>query len=341
MTGIQEFAGSALVVLAQSTVLLGVILLMSRQLQRGGPAATSFALKAGLVGVTALVVLQFVPHHRTRALVQVPNPPQVAVFTPEISPAPKSALGRKQVESPEKPTEAASTPYIESTPPPIEVLSRASASHAGVITWPSAILGVWLAGTALLFSWLVWAQIRIAMLRKRSIPLTGGPAYSQLQALAELRGLPVPELRVHPEATSPFLFGIVHPTILADSSTFDGLDSESLTMIFEHELAHLRTNDCTWRLIERIVCALLWPQPLVWLLCKCLDHASEEVCDQFVISNSTSRKQYADCLLALANGKPFARTTQAFGAGVVTFRSGIGRRIAKIMDASQRISIRL
>jgi len=348
--GFQGYAGAALGLLAQSTLLLLGILIIARRLQTKGPAATSLACKAGLVCIATLVALPFVPVHLSRALIQLPPPPQTVLFSQSVS-HPESVAA-----STDQPSQQAEAPLPKTIPsqpvvtasngaaiePALSVMSQKPAP-AGfpAITWPTAILGLWAFGTAFLLGWVVWAQLKLTSIRHNSVLVREGLAFDRLQRLSKERGVRVPELRIHPVATGPFLAGVLNPAILIDSTVEHGLDADSLDLIFEHELAHLRTRDCTWRLIERIVCALLWPQPLLWKLCRWLDQSSEELCDQVVIANSASRRQYADCLLALANGTPNNRTELTLAVGVVPFRSAVGKRIAKIMDASQRISTRL
>jgi beta-lactamase regulating signal transducer with metallopeptidase domain/outer membrane lipoprotein-sorting protein/peroxiredoxin len=337
---LQDFAGTGTVLLAQSTILLAGIFLVVRQFRKRGPAAISLAYKAGLLGILAICALPLVPVHRSQPLIQVPPPPQTSLFSqPEpdsrnsaVSQSPKAVAPGPQIPEAAKPD---STPAF-SAPEPI-----VSVSPTPRITVAAALLDLWLVGTSVLLAWILWAQVSLVLLRRRSVRLTQGLAFDRLQRLSAERKLPMPTLCVHGEATGPFLVGILRPTILIDRSVSDELDAASLDLIFEHELAHLRTHDCAWRLAERIVCALLWPQPLLWKLCQRLDHCSEELCDQIVIANSPSRKQYADCLLALANAQSNRRGGCSLVVGVVPFRSSIGKRIANIMDASQRGSTRI
>lgn len=327
---------SATVLLAQSTLLLIGILAVTHRLRTRGPAATTLACKAGLIGIVALFAAPFIPVRRETAIIHVPAPSQAAMFQPAneveipatqpISPPPSSGAIQP------KPT-----PVIGTT----EVVSKPAASHAPVISVSTAVCWLWGMGSSLLIVWILWAQVSLALLRAASKRVEGGLAFDRLQRLAETRRLPMPDLRVHPKVGGPFLVGIFRPTILLSETAANEFDADTLDLVFEHELAHVQTRDCAWRLLERFTCALLWPQPLLWLLCKRLDQYSEELCDQVVIANNASRRQYADCLLALASGSQSRRTEQTLGVGVVPFRSAVGRRIAKIMDSSQRITTRL
>lgn len=67
-----------------------------------------------------------------------------------------------------------------------------------------------------------------------------------------------------------------------------------------------------------------------------MEEAGEEVCDQEALHQARSPRAYADCLLGLAERLAPSRMENAVGAGVVPFRSALGRRIQGILDASRR-----
>ena len=106
----------------------------------------------------------------------------------------------------------------------------------------------------------------------------------------------------------------------------------ALRAILAHELAHLARRDNAWTLAARLLCALLWPQPLLWVLCRRLEQIGEEACDQAVLAQDCPPRAYADCLLTLAERHPLGRRERALGAGVAPFRSSLGRRIGRILD---------
>ena len=98
-----------------------------------------------------------------------------------------------------------------------------------------------------------------------------------------------------------------------------------------HELAHANRHDTRWTLASRLLCALLWPQPLLWLLCRRLEQLAEDACDLAVLSHACPPRIYADCLLTLAERRPLSRRTSPLTAGLVPFRSQLARRIQHIL----------
>ena len=340
MNWLQNYTDPAWVLLAQTTSLLIAVFVVSLRLRSRGPAATVFACKAGLIGVLALLIAPVIPMLHTRSLIHLPPSQQEASFA-DLQPIHRNTPNRVA----EKGPTTAAVPTMR-TPtifgPTVDNFRQAApAPSSKPIPVAQTLLEIWALGTAILLTWIVWAQVKLSLLRRRSILLREGLAFDRLENLCRQRKVAAPALRVHSKVEGPFLIGAFRPTIMMNLIAAHELDATTMDLIFEHELAHLRSKDCAWRLVERALCAVLWPQPLLWKLCAWLDQSSEEVCDQFVIANISSRRQYADCLLNLASSAWYGPVERTLGVGVVPFRSAIGRRIARIMDSSHRITTHL
>jgi protocatechuate 3,4-dioxygenase beta subunit len=106
-----------------------------------------------------------------------------------------------------------------------------------------------------------------------------------------------------------------------------------------HELAHLARGDCYWNLLRRAATALLFFQPLMWRLSRRLDSTAEEVCDDYVVQFGGDRREYAHRLVDIAE-LSLAQTAVA-GVGIVSLRSMLAARVARIMDTSRSLSTRI
>ena len=179
----------------------------------------------------------------------------------------------------------------------------------------------------LLFLWLGLCQAHLTRLRRTARRLTTGSAVSLLNTLTNNP----PKLLTHDAVQSPFLAGIVRPVIFLPATSESEFDSDALRAIFAHELAHRDRRDNLWTLAARLLTALLWYQPLLWLLCKRLEQISEDACDEAVLASNCPSRAYAACLLSLATRPPLPRRQQTLTAGVAPFRSSLGRRIARIL----------
>lgn len=191
----------------------------------------------------------------------------------------------------------------------------------------TALVSVWGIGTILLLLWLGVCQWHLTRLRRAAHPLSSSPAAN---ALAALTTHP-PRLLAHPAVRSPFLAGVLRPAIFLPDGAEADFPPDALRAILAHELAHLARRDCAWTLGCRVLCAVLWPQPLLWLLCRRLEAIGEEACDLSVLAQDCPPRAYADCLLTLAEHHPLPRRERALGAGVAPFRSSLGRRVQRIL----------
>lgn len=162
-----------------------------------------------------------------------------------------------------------------------------------------------------------------------------------LRALCrDLRAQP-PLLLANARVRSPFLAGLRRPAILLPAGYQAEFDPPALRAVLIHELTHLQRHDCAWNLLARVTGALLWVQPLLWVVRRRLEQAGEEICDQAVLQLEVNPRAYADCLLRLAERLLPSPPERAAGLGVVPFRSSLARRIEQIMDGSRRRSLHL
>jgi hypothetical protein len=147
--------------------------------------------------------------------------------------------------------------------------------------------------------------------------------------------VPQPDLVSSMHVRNPFVAGIVRPTVFVSAAFTDDFTTSEQRAIVSHELAHLRQQDCVWNLLFRLACALLWPQPLMWLVRRYWRAASEMVCDQWVLELDCPPQVYAGCLLRLADRAAGGYPERVAGVGVLSFRSLLGRRIHVILERTR------
>ncbi len=338
----------ALGLLLQSTALLLLGLLALRLTRRRGPAVQSLVGRATLAGVGLTLLLAAPLTGRVRPLWHVTLPAASVPSAPDPGredhpPTPNSGGARNALAplaAPFAPTAAPTPPElgaggrslpVPATPPapPRSLNSPVSTLRASPLRqlYP-ALAAAWGMGTALLLLWLGVCQRHLTRLRRQAQPITSSPAADMLLALTPHP----PALLAHPSVRSPFLAGLWRPAIFLPATYATDFDPTALRAILAHELAHLARRDNAWTLAARLLSALLWPQPLLWVLCRRLEQISEEACDQAVLAHDCPPRAYADCLLTLAERHPLGRRERALGAGVAPFRSSLGQRIGRILD---------
>jgi beta-lactamase regulating signal transducer with metallopeptidase domain len=79
----------------------------------------------------------------------------------------------------------------------------------------------------------------------------------------------------HARVQAPFVCGLFHPAIVLPADYATAFDAPALHAVLLHECAHLARRDCWWKVFASAACAILWMQPLLWMLCRRLEQISE------------------------------------------------------------------
>lgn len=324
-----RFLELGLSLLVQSALLLALGLALTALLRRRGPLLRSFVLHMTLAGVVLEALLSVGLTGRVQPLWTVSLPTAPAPLTRPAPPLPLPPLAAPPVSAPPQAASPAPAPQA-ATVPPVQATHQNWQErlwqHGALLIW------LWLTGTVLGLLWLILCQWHLARLARRATVLTTGPVTVLLADLAAARGVRPPRLRVSPDVRSPFLAGLRQPSLFLPASWETDYDEAALHVICAHELAHHTRRDLGWTLLLRLTTALLWPQPLLWLLARQLDQATEEACDLLALSSHLSPRRYADSLLALADHALPAPAERSLGAGIVTQRSALSRRIHNILN---------
>jgi hypothetical protein len=90
-------------------------------------------------------------------------------------------------------------------------------------------------------------------------------------------------------------------------------------------------------LFQKIVRALLFFHPAVWWIDSRLSMEREMSCDDAVLARSRSARQYAACLVSLAE-KTHAHRSLALAQAAVSHLKHTAKRISKILDGNERTS---
>lgn len=218
-----------------------------------------------------LVSLPILPAEETAAPVQrVELPAQTAPVV--LQPAQAVVQPQVSAQQPVSPAQEAAEPAAK----PLTAMQIFQIVWAG----GSALLGLWLLGT-----WLVFA-IRLHKSR-RFLSKRGGT-----------------RIYVSSAVKSPCLAGLVPAVYLTE----DVLQTDSTELILRHELTHLRHLDFLWSLCRTAAVILYWWNPFIWLAAICSKRDAELACDEAVAAglSDAQRLAYARTILAQAPRKAMA-----------------------------------
>ena len=131
---------------------------------------------------------------------------------------------------------------------------------------------------------------------------------------------------------SPVSWGLLRPTIMVNPAIL--MSSDKAEAVLAHELAHVIRMDWLNLLIARLATAVLWFNPLVWLLAWQAHELREEAADDVVLRGDVRRADYAALLVDFARRE---RTSPLAAAhGVSPSKDALKRRLARVLDPHAR-----
>lgn len=169
--------------------------------------------------------------------------------------------------------------FLISVPARPHSLLGASTVEIGLWTWPMLLTAIWAAGALIMM--LRAAGGWIILLRTR-----GRSRYFQ------------PEVGIA-DVSTPLTCGVLRPLILLPPAA-RAWDESRLRAVLLHESAHVQRRDCLAKYAAQGARALLWWNPLAWMLATRLNHEQELACDDAVLSAGIPADAYATVLLDVA-----------------------------------------
>lgn len=280
------------------------------------PTWFDWLLRSTLISAAALWMLNLRRHHRASSrsaiarlgLIGVAALPVLGATLPPLSlPAPTSWQ-----------------PYLQRTPAHLVAQALAPRWQA----FDVLLHALYLVPVVLLLSSLVFSLRRLTDLACVSRDVAEPVWLDALARGMKLHGIRSRvDLRVSTEIASPLSFGWWRPTLLLDPATL--ARPEEAESVIGHELAHIARGDWVVLLLARLLCALLWFNPCVWLLAARNSELIELAADERAIGRGCSdRADYAQTLLNVLRR---ARTTSRLAANPMITTSTLSERIASLL----------
>jgi uncharacterized protein (TIGR03435 family) len=185
---------------------------------------------------------------------------------------------------------------------------------------------IWFAGAAALLTRFAINLRGLHRLRKAAVAVTD----SGLLGNASRLGRRVRVWR-NDAIGAPVTWGIVRPVILVPAG-FEELPAESRDAAIRHELAHIQAHDFLMRGLAEIARALIWFQPLMWIVRRKLREEQELACDNRVLAAGGRPSAYAKLLLDW----DARRGMDASIAVGIAHRSCLKRRLYALLDPDLR-----
>jgi beta-lactamase regulating signal transducer with metallopeptidase domain len=238
-------------------------------------------------------------------------------------------------------TSSVANPEMPAVPPGIPRAGTASSArhlsaHISSTKLAFAVTA-WGVGTVLMLAWIVAGQWQLARMSRSTRMVEESEWTSLLAESRERLGLRRRvNLRRSRENLMPMTWGWWRPVLLlpADADTWP---AERRRVVLLHELAHVKRWDCLTQLITRIVCALYWFNPLVWVAARRMCVERERACDDQVLNGGWKASDYASHLVEIA--RSLRRVPQAVAIAMAR-SSQLGGRVAALVDATRSRRLR-
>ena len=191
------------------------------------------------------------------------------------------------------PVASASAPAPGTTPAPAPDESSALSA--------AALLAIaWFGGLLVCAGRLFAGLLRIRRVTALASPVDDDRWTNALDAVARRYGLKR-DIRVARTDSADLLatWGIRRPHVLLPRQSH-AWPADRIHVVLCHELAHIRRHDWLVQMLAEAVRAILWFNPLAWMICTRLRRESEQACDDEVLAMGVGGVDYAGQLLDLA-----------------------------------------
>jgi beta-lactamase regulating signal transducer with metallopeptidase domain len=289
----------------------------------------SIVAKATVVVALALIAVRLAAHARASvrhvwlasAFAALLALPLIAVSAPKF--AIDIPVARTAGEAPRAEAQRAPITVGDSEP-----LRQGIDRPDSVTSWSTAQItrAIWMAGVALCLLPLAVMMWRLRGIRRTGLPFA--PALSAAMARDTARSV---EFLQHEDVAAPMTFGLFRPVVVVPADALEW-SAADLQRALTHELEHVRRSDWAVHVLGRLVCAVYWFHPLVWLAGRQLSLEAERAADDAVVASSEST-DYAEQLVVLAQRMSASTLQPLLG---MANRSDLSARVTALLDANQR-----
>ena len=298
-------ASFAATLLVKATLTLAVALAVTGLARRSRAAARHVLLVAAFAVLLALPAASFMMPSRGVTLPAPPaasSAPVTAVVPVMTSPSP-TRLGAQES---------------------VDTFRSDSGMTASALLWT-----VWGAGALLCLLPVLAGTWHLRALRRSGSSCARGDALlRRLSAEAGLhRSIAV---RVHESIPGPMTYGMLRPVILLPLDA-ESWSDDALSRAMIHELEHVRRGDWLSQYMARIVGALYWFHPLVWMAWRRLSLEAERACDDAVLRRSEATA-YAHQLVLLAERLASTATPPLLAMAACR---DLSTRVRAVLDGAQ------
>lgn len=201
-------------------------------------------------------------------------------------------------------------------------------------SWALTIVAAWALLASLALLRVASGLWRIRSLRAGCRPVNfADNAPGVLRTIDQFRPKRPVALLASETARVPMAVGFFRPAVILPQWVLAELSPADVSAILIHEFAHLRRWDDWTNFFQKLVRAIFFFHPSIWWVDRRLALDREIACDDAVLAATSQARDYARCLVDLAE-KTLLRRTLAMAQAAVHSVQHISVRISQILDAS-------
>jgi len=301
----------------------------------GGSVALSLIAKATLVTALALGAGWLARHRRAavRHLIFAAALAVLALLPAATAVGPAVLVPVRILATPPSSEAALVVPLNQTAGTLVSAASGPSQSHARGRIWALStfmlLATAWFAGVIGCLVPVAVGLWQIRRIRREGLPWSDAQAMTD--ELARDAGVcRSVDVIVHEATVGPMTCGVMRPAIVFPPDA-QGWSEADVRRALTHELEHVRRCDWLTLCLARLVSAVYWFHPLVWIAHRQLSVNAERACDDAVLRDSQS-VSYADQLVALA--ERVAQTRRPLLA--MANRGSLATRVHAVLNARQQ-----
>ncbi len=325
--------------LVHSTILLGGAWVLTAARVVRSPAARDTLWKVCLVGgILTATVYSLSPYQPYAPHVLLPgvtqsSAPALSVW--DASPSGPAAVVGAPISGAPASSVAPAFRRASATSPELGALASPIPNpQSPVPAWPRLLLGLWLAGAAVLLARLFARRVRLRRSLGRRREIEGGPLGAMLDALRAAAGVRRrPRLTASAELAGPVAIGTSE--ICLPERALTALDPAQQRAVLAHELGHLVRQDPLWLGVAVACESLFFFQPLNRLARRRLQEAAEYLCDDWAVHQTGGSLTLAKCLAEVATWMDAGVPRAVPVAGMAENRSQLVDRVHRLLEGER------
>jgi beta-lactamase regulating signal transducer with metallopeptidase domain len=199
--------------------------------------------------------------------------------------------------------------------------------QASAYSFADTAAALYCTGVALVLFRLFAGLLTLRRWTRTAEPVTD-PRWTEAAARATAMVRRPVRLLVSPHVAAPMSWGVAPAWLLIGPET-EGR-AEQAEAVIAHEMAHVRRLDWPMLVASRLVTAIFWFNPLVWLVDRELAHQAELRADEDAVTH-VAQADYAQTLLTVAG-----LAAHPAACGMAVPGTILARRIGRVLDDGPR-----